>query len=509
MYNFFKSDKGIILLLTFVFFAVLPFFYLHQGLLLIDTGREFYIPWQITKGDVLYKNIYNQYGAFSYLFNAVLLYIFGLKIKVLATVGILNSLLIIVVLYLIAREFLSKNISFLFSILIIFALVYRTFLYNSNLTYSFAIVYALSSFLVSVLFLIKYIKNGKNYMAYSACFFAGLSIANKYEFCLYPLILIYVFCFIRPLGLKNIFKAFISFLIVPVICYGFLLFQGININDVKQNIILFNNLINAPSLNLFFRKTGVFFDISYLLSLIVQNKFFAVFAIIPILNVILLISLFKKVYENKALFVLILCSIAASAKSFFYLNVNHMGVFIFPVCMLAFITLLSITEKKQQKFINLLMCFCILLFAANDFASLKHKNFLLETSKGSIYTFKKEGQIIEQVCGYISNNTKTTDKIIIMPEGSIMNYIIERNGDNYYYSLIPLLYNDVFKEERILNHFKNNYPEYFVILPINNIEYGSRFFGVDYAQNFYEMIINNYNLVEENNDIKIFKRKNL
>ena len=62
MINFFKSDKGIIIFLIVIFFAVLPFFFLHQGLLLIDTGREFYIPSQILKGGVLYKDIFNIYG---------------------------------------------------------------------------------------------------------------------------------------------------------------------------------------------------------------------------------------------------------------------------------------------------------------------------------------------------------------------------------------------------------------------------------------------------------------
>ena len=57
MSNFFKKDIGIIFILIVLFIAVLPFFYSNQGLLLIDTGREFYIPQQILNGEILYKNI--------------------------------------------------------------------------------------------------------------------------------------------------------------------------------------------------------------------------------------------------------------------------------------------------------------------------------------------------------------------------------------------------------------------------------------------------------------------
>ena len=119
MQNFIKTDKGIILLLILIFCSILPFFFLHQGLLLIDTGREFYIPQQMLQGKVLYKDIFNIYGPLSYQFNAILLSLFGQKINTLYFAGIINSLVIIITLYLLAREFLKKHVCFLFSILII------------------------------------------------------------------------------------------------------------------------------------------------------------------------------------------------------------------------------------------------------------------------------------------------------------------------------------------------------------------------------------------------------
>ncbi len=59
MQNFFKKDIGIILVLILLFVAILPFFYLKQGLFLIDTGREFFIPQQMLFGNCLYKDIFN------------------------------------------------------------------------------------------------------------------------------------------------------------------------------------------------------------------------------------------------------------------------------------------------------------------------------------------------------------------------------------------------------------------------------------------------------------------
>ena len=199
---------------------------LDWPVLIIDTGREFYIPQQMLNGEVLYKDIYNIYGALSYQINAILFAIFGIKITTLYCAGILNSLTIVITIYLLSREFMKKGLSFMVSTAIMFSLVFSTFLYNSNLPYAYAISYALSSFLLSVLFLIKYIKTEDNKIAYLSCLFCGISLANKYEFTLLPFILVYVLGFLKPIGIKNGLKAFGCFIAIPVISYSALIIQG-------------------------------------------------------------------------------------------------------------------------------------------------------------------------------------------------------------------------------------------------------------------------------------------
>lgn len=495
MSKFFKSDFGIIFLLIIFFFAILPFFFMHQGLLSIDTGREFYIPLQMLSGDVLYKDIFNIYGALSYQINAGLFAIFGTKFTTLYLAGIFNSLITTITIYLLSREFLNKSLSALISITIMFSLVFNTFLYNLNVPYSYALAYALSSFLLSLLFLIKYIKTNNTKMAYLSCLFSGISLSNKYEFILSPLIMIYVFIFLKPLGLKNSFKALFCFLIVPFIsCFSL----GLSFNEAKQAVLLIQNLMSSPILKSFFEKFGVFFNLKQIISLSLSAPLYAIFGFLPIINLILLIINFKKIYQNKPLFVFVLCAISSTAKSFFFLNVNHMGAFIFPICLICTAVLI-----KPKHIIKILLIACILLFASEDFSSLKYKTYNLN----GIYTYKKDGEMLKTAADYISNNTIQTDKIVVLPEGTFVNFITKRKGDNFYYNLSPLFYYDVFKEENILKHFNLNMPDYFIILPIDNVEYGSRFFGKDYAQNFYEMIVNNYELVEEKNNIKFFRKK--
>lgn len=509
MFDFLKRDTGIIFLITVLFFTVLPFFFLHQGLLLIDTGREFYLPQQILNGSVLYKNLFNIYGPFSYLFNAVLFLIFGQKITVLYCAGILNSLLIVIGVFLISREFLKKDISFLLSIFIIFSLVYTTFLYNSNLTYSFAIVYALSSFLLSLLFFIKYLKTDNLKYSYSASFFAGISIANKYEFALYPFLIFFVLLFVKHLGIKSFLYNLLLFLSMPLFCFAVLIFQGFNFSDFKETVIMFNSMINAPSIKIFFSKFGLFFDKNTFLPMVLRQKIYAIFGFLPILNLLLFLflSFSKKIYKNIPLFFFSTATILVSYKSFLFLNIQHMGVFLLPVVILNFIVLLY-SFNINKNIVKLFLTAFILLFFSNDFNSLKNKDYLLNTSKGYIYTYRKDGLPISEVSAFLEKNSVPTDKVVVLPEGLFINFVANRQSDNMYYNFNPLFYNDVFGESKLLQHFTENKPEFFVLLTfINNIEYGHAFFGFDYAENFYEMILLNYQSVYEKNGVKIFKRK--
>ena len=61
----------------------------HYGNILSDIGREIYYPERILSGDILYKDIFDIYGPFAYLYNALLYKIFSPNLAVLYFSGIL------------------------------------------------------------------------------------------------------------------------------------------------------------------------------------------------------------------------------------------------------------------------------------------------------------------------------------------------------------------------------------------------------------------------------------
>ena len=504
MVNFFKSDKGLILLLVLLFFGVLPIFYLNQGTFLIDTGRELYISQQVAQGEVLYKDILNVYGPFAYQFIALLFNIFGQSITVAYNAGMVNSLIIVLGLFLLSREFLNKGLSFLISVLSIFSLVFTTHLFNSNLPYSFGLSYALSSLLLSMLFLTKYLKTEKIQFAYLSSFFAGVSIVNKYEFLLYPLVLL--FAFYKPLNLRQKVLSCALFLLMPLVCFSSLFISGLTLWDMKNAIEMTLAFATSDNMKIFYSTYGNIFELTAFKRVLQTNVFVSVLGFIPLINLVLFLSKAKKLFEDKVLLFFCIATILASIKFLLFMNVMNMGAFVFPLCLIMFFVLIQNTKIKDQiKY--LLLVFLIMVFASNDIGSADKRNYILETPKGTVKTFLQAGTELYDVQEFVLKNTKETDKILVVPEGAIINFLTDRKTDNLYHNLDTLYYLGAFKEDEIIYNFTKNPMDYIVVFPTDMTEFGSKYF-CDYATRFCEMINSDYNLVEEMSEVKIYKRKN-
>ena len=145
MKKFFIENKNLVILWVLCGIALFIFCG-HYSNILLDIGREIYYPERILDGKVLYKDLFNIYGPFSYLFNALLYKIFSPNLGTLYFSGILCSLGIISAIYLIAKNFLSDCLSLAICIFTIITGVCAVHLFNFTLPYSWAMLYGTVSF---------------------------------------------------------------------------------------------------------------------------------------------------------------------------------------------------------------------------------------------------------------------------------------------------------------------------------------------------------------------------
>ena len=121
----------------------------------------------------------------------------------------------------------------------------------------------------------------------------------------------------------------------------------------------------------------------------------------------------------------------------------------------------------------------------------------MNVKNSKIYSFIDQSYKLNSIIRYISNETTQNDKVVIYPENLFINYITNRKSEDFYYGLNPAFL-ELFGEDNVINYYKNNKPEYFVIMYDDMMEvYGHKYICIDYAQEFCKFVKNNYKEVKK------------
>jgi hypothetical protein len=218
---------------------------------------------------------------------------------------------------------------------------------------------------------------------------------------------------------------------------------------------------------------------------------------------------------------LLTSSILLSLKGIWFLNLGAYGTYSFAVLIIPFSIFIShylpkvckwINTKAFQKTICNIFIIAIMLSGLNYID--KNTKFCTKCNKfnrGTIRTNQiLNGFII--LIDYLKNNTSKDAKIVILPEGAIINFLSERKSHDYYYYLIPPNV-ALFGEEKIIKDFEKDMPEYFCITIKKQTYYNVDTFD-KYSPKIHRFIQNNYKqilTIDENDFLgfTLYKRNDL
>ncbi len=550
MKKFLKENLCLIILLL-LSITLITLFLGHYKNIILDVGREVYYPQRILEGKVLYKDLFVIYGPFAYLFNAFLYKIFGIKLSTLYFSGICTSLLLVTGFYLVAKKFLSEFLSISVGIFAAVIGISGVSLFNYTFPYSWDILYGMTAFTYSVLFLLKFLKEQKNSFLYLSALLCGTAFICKYEFLLYSLLFMGYSVYLSFKAPKTGIKAVCSFLSIPAIAFGFLFLQGLRFEHLVNSIKIVDLMSKSQTLKYFYGSIGfyfhpkilillcVFFLKSFIcLSMIISGFFvkekrpFAgtalifvslpviifllskdvvfVLSFVPLLLFILCLVFYKSLIKNKYLTVIVLCSLLVSLKTFWGMTIGVYSTFYAAFVLIGlWAFLFKFIDKKYMPAAGIYMlCISVLLLLFN-FKNYEYLTEKIETQRGKIYTYTDTAKSSNELISYINSQTKNTDKIVILPEGMIINFLTNRKSDDWYNSFLPL-YFETFGEEKIIEHFKNNKPEYFVLNNTTMVDYGFNNICNDYGFGLCSFIAENYTHVKTfDNGFRylVYKRK--
>lgn len=534
-----KDNKYLIFLWLFCILGLLFFCGHYQGIL-IDFGREVYYPQRILQGKILYKDLFNIYGPLAYQINAVLYKFFGAKLSTLYGAGVLCSLLTVSGIFFIAKKFLSEFLSFGIGLFSLAVGVTTSVIFNFHFPYSWAVLYGLVAFLFSLYFLLNFCDDKNSTNLCISSFLAGICITCKYDFILYGIIVL--FLIIKE---KN-FKALLSFLSVPFICFGVLFIQGLRFSDLANFLIVIKAMAKSKTLTYFYQNSGIYFHPKALVtdfllflkfvipfsailtgvSLFNRNKIGSIslqifgwvtflwfftgkyqiaFGFLPLVLLIFALFSFKK-FDFK-LFILVLSALAAGAKVFWVLILQSYGNYYVPIILIAFLALLfTYLPKKLEKVVAIYVIIAGLFIFISNFSALSLPQYKITTERGTIYTQKYIADSTNQLINFLKNQNGNA---VIFPEGMSVNFLSNTISDDYYNSLLPL-YVETFTEEKIINHYRENPPEYVIFNNLNMKDYYFKYICEDYALDFCRFVKDNYEMdkiIDNGFRYVIFKRK--
>lgn len=484
------------------------FFFYSHGNIATDTGREAMIPLALLKGKVLYRDVLNIYGPLAYYINAFVYKILGIKIQSLYIAGTICSIVFLLTINRICLKFFQNGLSFLITLFVALSCVYNTRLFNFIFPYSYSAVYGLTFYTIGLFLLIQYTENKKTELLYTASLFAGAAFACKIEFAfLFLLTLIVSKIFIKN-SFKTILIQIILFLLFPFFSYSIPFIQGLSFKEAAEAVNIFIKSSCVPSVIDFAKQTGtsfamcdlyfwavgflflsVFVLISFLLMKIakshVQLAIFCVFAafihfflhpemhfsFLALLIVLFLFISYKKLLKNPKIAILLLGASGASLRVMFNVNTNEYGAYSFPLLFISLIAIIFLYKSFfENKFVLNLDKFLIFVISAGIISNFVYSMLQLRmysapiiTERGRIDTIKSWKIGADKIINFIKNDTNEDDKVLILPEGCIFNFLSGRETDMRLYALNQP-YIETYGEFKITEMIKTSNFKYIVII---------------------------------------------
>jgi hypothetical protein len=171
---------------TAVFLAMLFWTWQKWADVLIDFGVQLYVPWQLSEGKVLYRDIAHYTGPLSVYYNALAFRIFGVNLRVLELANLPILIAIVIIIYHLGTKLGGRFCATIcaVSFLILFAFAHLTIAGNYNYVcpYEYEYTHATLFSLVSVIFLNRLVTSRRLINAAAAGFLAGMIFLTRAEF---------------------------------------------------------------------------------------------------------------------------------------------------------------------------------------------------------------------------------------------------------------------------------------------------------------------------------------
>ena len=444
---------------------------------LIDFGRELFVPWQISQGALLYRDIDCYRGPLSQYFNALLFSLFKPSLTVLINANLIIFIIIVVVTYTLIRSAWGVFAAFISTFIFIAVFGCSQFVgignYNYITPYSHESTHGLLLCLASVFFLVYWIKKPTILLSFIIGIIFGLTALLKPEILLADLCLIVSAIVLRyrlhglP-TLSNVSTLAISAIVPSALFFVFFVihlspgdaFRGtaqallsITTNRFTGDVIQTAFLgIDQPLVHLKTHLSATLFALCIFAGI-------CVLAIMMMFRMILNGRIYHYGFYQAALAAIIIPAIVMGEVPSWFGIKKGRGIILACTTALVLTGTIDLTLKSIH----------ILSLKTESVGSGSDKFFAFPAN---IYP---SAGVINGVLGYLEKQTENRT-LVVLPEGVMLNYLLRKP------SVTPTMFyyaagNNSESEKQIVDRLMLNPPDNTVLISRDLHEYGVARYG--------------------------------
>ncbi|MBN1566498.1 MAG: glycosyltransferase family 39 protein [Acidobacteria bacterium] len=209
----------------------------------IDGGREMNAPLRLLRGETIYSQVYYLYGPVAPLFNALLFKIFGIHLNTLYAAGLVSSLLLVLLIYHIARGFMSVFESLLAATAVLLLCIFKQ-AGNIVFPYSYAALYGTLFGTAALASQVDFLRSGRMAGLVAAGMLSGLAFCCKMEFgfAAFASLLTLVIVVLPPQRTRTAWISLASAAVIPLFIYGLILARIPSDSLIKDTFVFPGNL---------------------------------------------------------------------------------------------------------------------------------------------------------------------------------------------------------------------------------------------------------------------------
>jgi hypothetical protein len=136
-------------------------------------------------------------------------------------------------------------------------------------------------------------------------------------------------------------------------------------------------------------------------------------------------------------------------------------------------------------------------FVTRGMALYQSKNMKVNTERGTFISYNTpKSQYFWDTVYYLRDNTSPEATVVVLPEGSGINYFSKRESPVIYDNFTPNYFNTI-GEDKIVQGFKSCSIDYIVLVHRPCFEFGYSYFGIDFGKKLWQWVFEEYEPVKQ------------